>query len=184
MLGHCGSHPWGQLPYSPRGMTAGRCANAPAGGGLTGGWVCPTPPGGIQKGRPVVFSWRQSASRTFSPSIALPTRIRQPILSVGTVGRFALRPTYPGQGVDDSWAHGLMRQLGQHLGQGSCCPARWFLQGREAFRSCDMAVVLCLGQQRQSASRTLQCCLTEGPPLPHWGCSPHHWPGVRRSVLP
>ena len=126
MLGHCGSHPWGQLPYSPRGMTAGRCANAPAGGGLTGGWVCPTPPGGIQKGRPVVFSWRQSASRTFSPSIALPTRIRQPILSVGTVGRFALRPTYPGQGVDDSWAHGLMRQLGQHLGQGSCCPARWF----------------------------------------------------------
>ena len=129
-------------------------------------------------------SWRQSASRTFSPSIALPTRIRQPILSVGTVGRFALRPTYPRAGVDDSWAHGLMRQLGQHLGQGSCCPARWFLQGREAFRSCDMAVVLCLGQQRQSASRTLQCCLTEGPPLPHWGCSPHHWPGVRRSVLP
>ena len=93
-------------------------------------------------------------------------------------------PPTPGQGVDDSWAHGLMRQLGQHLGQGSCCPARWFLQGREAFRSCDMAVVLCLGQQRQSASRTLQCCLTEGPPLPHWGCSPHHWPGVRRSVLP
>ena len=32
----------------PRGMTAGRCANAPAGGGLTGGWVCPTPPGGFR----------------------------------------------------------------------------------------------------------------------------------------
>ena len=117
-------------------------------------------------------SWRQSASRTFSPSIALPTRIRQPILSVGTVGRFALSQPTPGQGVDDSWAHGLMRQLGQHLGQGSCCPARWFLQGREAFRSCDMAVVLCLGQQRQSASRTLQCCLTEGPPSAPLGLLP------------
>ena len=55
MLGHCGSHPWGQLPYSPRGMTAGRCANAPAGGGLTGGWVCPTPPVGSKKGGRLCF---------------------------------------------------------------------------------------------------------------------------------
>ena len=176
MLGHCGSHPWGQLPYSPRGMTAGRCANAPAGGGLTGGWVCPTPLGSKKGGR-LCFLGGRVPVEPLVQALPYPHGFDSPFCPWAPLA--GLRA-----GGDDSWAHGLMRQLGQHLGQGSCCPARWFLQGREAFRSCDMAVVLCLGQQRQSASRTLQCCLTEGPPLPHWGCSPHHWPGVRRSVLP
>ena len=90
--------PLGPTPLQPEGYDSGAMRKCARWGWLNWGVGVSYPPGGIQKGRPVVFSWRQSASRTFSPSIALPTRIRQPILSVGTVGRFALRPTYPRAG--------------------------------------------------------------------------------------
>ena len=174
----------GATPLQPEGYDSGAMRKCARWGWLNWGVGVSYPPVGSKKGGRLCFL---GGRVPVEPLVqALPYHTDSTAHSV----RGHRWPVCPeanlpqGQGVDDSWAHGLMRQLGQHLGQGSCCPARWFLQGREAFRSCDMAVVLCLGQQRQSASRTLQCCLTEGPPLPHWGCSPHHWPGVRRSVLP